>query len=80
MAAAFKAPILPVAITGTETIKGHWWFLKRHRVVITIGEPFILTTDDKPDKDALGEYGNQIMKAIAKLLPSHRQGVHGMEQ
>ena len=81
MAAAFKVPVIPVAIIGTETIKGHWWFLKPHQVRIIIGKPFrLIEDDDKPDKKDLEQYGERIMGAIAELLPPERHGVHGKKQ
>jgi 1-acyl-sn-glycerol-3-phosphate acyltransferase len=81
LAAAFKTPVVPVALIGTETIKGKWWFLKRHQVKIIIGQPFKMTvTDSKPDKDDLAAYGDQIMRAIADLLPPKYRGIYGEPQ
>ena len=81
LAAAFKTPVVPVAIIGTETIRGSWWFLKRHRVRIIIGKPFnLVTAETKPDKNDLSAYGNRIMRAIAELLPPENRGNYGKEQ
>jgi 1-acyl-sn-glycerol-3-phosphate acyltransferase len=78
LAAAAGVPILPVGITGTEKISGKWWFLKRQKVNINIGRPFYLSTDDeKPIKENLGVYGDQIMTAIAELLPPEYRGIYG---
>ena len=78
LAAASRAPILPVAITGTEKISGKWWFLKLQRVNINIGRPFYLSAEDeKPDKENLGVYGDRIMLAIAELLPPEYRGIYG---
>lgn len=78
LAAAFKTPVVPVAVTGTDTIRGKWWFFKRHRVKIIIGKPFeIIGNGDKPEKDELTVYGDRIMKAIAELLPPNRRGIYG---
>jgi 1-acyl-sn-glycerol-3-phosphate acyltransferase len=80
LAATFGVPILPVAITGTEHIKGKWWFLKPRTVTINIGRPFNLRVDaDKPAKDALGAHGENIMKAIAALLPPGYRGIYGKD-
>ena len=74
-------PVVPVAIIGTETIRGSWWFLKRHRVRIIIGKPFnLVTAETKPDKNDLSAYGNRIMRAIAELLPPENRGNYGKEQ
>jgi 1-acyl-sn-glycerol-3-phosphate acyltransferase len=35
------APVVPVAINGTEKIVGRWWWLKRPRVRVTIGAPVV---------------------------------------
>ena len=78
LAAAANVPILPVAITGTEKIKGKWWFFKPRRIGITIGRPFYLTAgDEKPDKEKLGVYGDRIMSAIAEILPPEYRGIYG---
>ncbi len=78
LAAAARVPILPVAIAGTEKIKGKWWFFKPRRVSITIGRPFYLApADEKPDKENLGAYGDRIMSAIAELLPPEYRGIYG---
>jgi len=78
LAASFNVPILPVAVTGTETIHGKWWFFKPHKVTVTIGRPFHLSVgDEKPDKESLAVHGDRIMAAIADLLPPGRRGVYG---
>ena len=78
LAASFGVPILPVAITGTENIKGKWWFFKPRTVKINIGKPFRLDTDsEKVARDQLGTQGDRIMKAIAELLPLENRGVYG---
>jgi 1-acyl-sn-glycerol-3-phosphate acyltransferase len=70
-----KVRILPVSITGTETIRGKEWLFHRPRVEITIGTPFYL-----PDlgvslrKEQLRELTDIIMYRIAALLPAEYQG------
>lgn len=66
------APIVPVAIEGTNAIlpKGVKW-PRRHHVQITIGPPFTAQAvlDAHPGvKDALGLIGDTTMGAIAALL------------
>lgn len=78
LAAAFRTQVVPVAISGTETIRGKWWFFKRHRVKIVIGQAFEVTGHgDKPNKDDLTAYGDRIMRAIAELLPPDYRGIYG---
>ena len=47
-------PILPVAVAGTERIKGITWMLRRPPVTITFGNPFNLTSvNGKMSKEEL---------------------------
>jgi 1-acyl-sn-glycerol-3-phosphate acyltransferase len=81
LAATFGVPILPVAISGTEKIKGKWWFLKPRTVTVSIGRPFNLGSDaEKPARDELGAHGERIMKAIAELLPPGYRGIYGKSE
>lgn len=77
-------PILPVAITGTQHLPfdakatGERWFGRR--VTVTIGRPFTLPARQpgvRPDLDAATE---QIMLAIAALLPPDYRGVYADRQ
>lgn len=67
-----KAPVLPVAITGTEDIK---WpgFLVRPRGVeqvrVVIGEPFVLDGESEGGPSTSREAADAIMSHIAALLP-----------
>ena len=69
------APIVPIAMTGTENdnIFGH---LKRHRrarVTLSVGKPFFL--QEYPDRQImLGEGTRQIMESLANLLPEAYRG------
>jgi 1-acyl-sn-glycerol-3-phosphate acyltransferase len=66
-------PVLPVAITGTETVKGSVW-LRRPRLTVTFGRPFHL-----PPSGGNGnrnDYAEYIMERIAELLPPQYRGVY----
>lgn len=70
-----SAPIVPVAMTGTENdnvyrnMKG----LKRTRVTLSVGEPFYL--EDRADRQAMLREGtHRIMESLAALLPSTYRG------
>lgn len=74
-------PLLPVAITGTQHLPfdangtGERWFGRR--TTVTIGRPFTLPPREpgkRPDLDAATE---QIMRAIAEILPPDYRGVYG---
>jgi 1-acyl-sn-glycerol-3-phosphate acyltransferase len=80
-----KAKILPIAITGTETLpfngaKGRQtrpWY-KRPRVTLTFGEPFdlpeITESGTRMNADAATEL---MMRRVAALLPEQYRGVYG---
>lgn len=69
------ALILPVAITGTERMKGVAWLLHRPRITVTVGSPFHLPpVNGKLTKIQLTELTNFIMGHIAELLPVEYRG------
>ncbi len=73
-------PILPVAITGVQHLPfdaratGERWF--RRPVTVTIGEPFSLPAKVKGERPDLQAATDQIMLAIAALLPPEYRGVY----
>lgn len=72
------APVIPVALTGTENrnIFGSWLRLRRPVVTMTIGEPFSL--DQHESRSAALEAGTErIMRRLAGLLPEAYRGVYG---
>lgn len=74
------APVLPVAVTGTEGIKWPAFFLKPRsveRIKVVIGEPFTLERPERIDKAAAAEATDTIMKHIAELLPPAYRGTYG---
>lgn len=75
-----KAPVVPVAITGSRVKKPHvfWAGLLRRRptITVTFGEPFML--DAKvPGADAAEAGTDRMMRAIAAMLPEELRGVYG---
>ncbi len=79
-----RAPILPVALTGTANARfyGEWKRLHRPRVTVAIGEPFALP--DLPTRGAvrrrsLAEASTIIMTRLAELLPAEYRGVYGTQ-
>jgi 1-acyl-sn-glycerol-3-phosphate acyltransferase len=72
-----RVAILPVGITGTETIRGFGWIWRRPRVSLNIGRPFYLPAqDDSLNHAKLDQYSDLIMHRIAELLPEKYQGVY----
>jgi len=74
-------PVLPIGITGTESIKGLGWILRRPRVTVNIGTPFHLpTVNGKLTKIELAELSNFMMRRIAELLPEEYRGNYAAER
>ena len=74
-----SATILPVAITGTEKIKGLAWLL-RPRIEVNIGQPFTLDSDTAQNRKLQILQGTEtIMRHIAELLPTEYRGKYGGE-
>jgi 1-acyl-sn-glycerol-3-phosphate acyltransferase len=71
-------PVLPVGITGTESIfpgKSRW--PHRTPITFTVGETFRLPHSDGIDRAALREGTDRIMRGIAAVLPPDRRGRWG---
>jgi 1-acyl-sn-glycerol-3-phosphate acyltransferase len=75
------APILPVALTGTENanVYGAWKSRRRPRITITIGEVFHLPDlplDGQSRKQSIDQASTIIMSHLAALLPPQYRGVY----
>jgi 1-acyl-sn-glycerol-3-phosphate acyltransferase len=69
------APIVPIAMTGTENVNiySHMKRLKRARVTLCVGKPFVL--QEQADRQAMLREGTrQIMESLAGLLPESYRG------
>ena len=69
------APIVPIAMTGTENenIFGHLKRWKRAPVTLTVGKPFHLL--EQADRQKMLQEGTrQIMQSLANLLPESYRG------
>ncbi len=76
-----RAPILPVALTGTanSNVYGAWKRLRRPQVTLTIGEAFSLpelALNGSQRKQSLGDATTIIMTRIAGILPPEYRGVY----
>ncbi|OGO35436.1 MAG: hypothetical protein A2147_10220 [Chloroflexi bacterium RBG_16_57_8] len=68
-------PVLPVGITGTESMVGRSWMLRRPRITVNIGPPFRLPpANGKARRVELTEQTSLIMASIAALLPAEYRG------
>ena len=73
-----RAPILPVAITGTEHM-GHLMsvFHPTGTIRVNVGQVFSLPEiEGKPSKELLESLTTSIMLKIAELLPESYRGVY----
>lgn len=70
------APIVPVAVIGTENenVYGHLKWLRRAPVQVRVGKMFRLADQPSARREALNEGTSQIMAAIAALLPEKYRG------
>jgi 1-acyl-sn-glycerol-3-phosphate acyltransferase len=80
LAAHSGAPLLPVAITGSDQMTGFRSIFDRLRIDVTIGQPFMLPSDDgKRTRVRLARQSDLIMERIAELLPEDRRGAYGTQ-
>ena len=78
-----EAPILPIGITGTETIYAAWRRLQRPRLTVNIGVPFHLPGPlaRGTERHAQLQSGrDEIMSRIATLLPPSYRGVYACRE
>jgi 1-acyl-sn-glycerol-3-phosphate acyltransferase len=71
------APIIPIAITGTEGLPWPWVFVRPFigpRVTITVGEPFYPPATERITTQAAKDATDAIMLRVAELLPESYQG------
>ncbi|TAK29918.1 MAG: 1-acyl-sn-glycerol-3-phosphate acyltransferase [Chloroflexota bacterium] len=65
-----QAPILPVAITGTQAVEGLQVIVRRPRITVTIGVPYHLPDrKGRIERAAVAAATDLIMSKIAELLP-----------
>lgn len=80
-----RAPIVPVAITGSDVpLPGVFWAWllgNRPRITVTFGDPFTLDDLATPSGSSEGraaEAGtDRMMRRVAALLPEEMRGVYG---
>ncbi len=72
-----SVPIVPVAITGTEKIRGFSWIFHRPTITITFGQPFHLPqVNGRVSRTELTNLTGYIMAHIAELLPLNYRGYY----
>ncbi|HZP58251.1 MAG TPA: lysophospholipid acyltransferase family protein [Dehalococcoidia bacterium] len=73
------APIIPIAIWGTESVPWPWVFVRPFigpRVYVKIGKPFYPTRVERITSDAAREATDEIMVRVAELLPERYRGAY----
>lgn len=70
------APIVPVAVWGTENVKLPRDFFRITRVNLRIGEPFTLPATKRATKEDIENGSREIMRRIAELLPPQYRGAY----
>lgn len=76
LAARTGATILPVGITGTQSMMQSFLKLQRMHILLNFGEPFRLPKYGRLSTDELAEATNLIMGRVAALLPPVYRGVY----
>lgn len=77
-----RAPIVPVAITGSNVRRPHvfyaWALRRRPTITVTFGEPFTLDEiRERAEGDPAEVATDVIMRRIAALLPEELRGAYG---
>ena len=77
-----QAPILPVAITGTERINNYWRMpVPLCRLDVRLGDPFTLPSlEGKLSRPLLEHLTDMIMYRIAAMLPEDHRGYYAMRE
>lgn len=77
LASRVAVPIVPVAITGSEKINKALLHLRRQKVTIRVGEPYMLPEMGQNDRQVwLARNTDEIMCRIAALLPPEYRGFY----
>ena len=79
MALRSGAPILPVAVTGTEVVRLPGAFLRpfrRAKVRLVVGQPFFLPAVGRPRAEDFDRCTDIIMGRIAAMLPPQYRGYY----
>lgn len=69
------APVVPIAMSGTENnnIYGNMKKWRRANVTVTVGKPFYIR-EQADRRDSIRAGTRQIMEVLARMLPAERRG------
>lgn len=77
LASRTGVPILPIVVYGQEHAFATLKRLRRPRIVVVVGAPFVLPgTPNRAKAEELEAYTDQIMRRLAALLPPQYRGVY----
>ena len=72
------APLIPVAISGAEKLRGVSWLWKRPHIIVSIGKPFTLPSiEGRLRRSEMKSLTDLMMNRIAVLLPEAKRGIYG---
>lgn len=72
-----RVPVVPVAITGSENAVREMLRLRRPRITVCFGAPYLLAPIDRDNREASLQAGtDEIMCRIAALLPEKYRGFY----
>ncbi len=70
--------LIPIAISGTEKLRGISWLWKRPRIIVSIGKPFTLPSiEGRLRRSGMKSLTDLMMNRIAVLLPEAKRGIYG---
>jgi 1-acyl-sn-glycerol-3-phosphate acyltransferase len=75
-----NCPIVPTAVFGISDFSKHWSNpLRRPLVTVKFGKPICFPQGGHADQELLQQYTDQLMFAIAELLPPELRGVYAVK-
>ena len=78
IASGSGTPLIPIAISGTEKLRGIGWLWKRPRIIVSIGKPFTLPSiEGRLRRSEMKSLTDLMMNRIAVLLPEAKRGIYG---
>jgi len=77
LATRAKVPVVPVAITGTETAVKKLLRFQRPQIHVRVGPAFTLPPLDRDQRhDLLKQYTDEVMCRIAAMMPDKYHGFY----
>lgn len=74
------APLLPVAITGSQHVPTFWALFTRPTILVSIGQPFSLPLlEGNLAREQLDSLSDMVMTRIAALLPPEYRGHYALQ-